>query len=39
MGKHGKRYKEEEIFKIMRDVEGAPRKEEALRKYGVSTAT
>lgn len=35
--KYGKRYSEEEIFRILKECEQAPRVEEVLRKHGVST--
>jgi len=39
MGKQGKRYKEEEIVKILREAQDAARVEAVLRTYGVSTAS
>jgi len=39
MGKQGKRYKEEEIVKILREAQDADRVEDVLRTYGVSTAS
>lgn len=39
MGKQGKRYKEEEIVKILREAQDAARVEDVLRTYGVSTAS
>jgi putative transposase len=35
--KYGKRYKEEEIFKILREASGSGKVEEVLRRYGVSS--
>lgn len=37
--KYGKRYKEEEILRILKEAEEAGRAEEVLRKYGVSILT
>lgn len=37
--KYGKRYKEEEILRILKEAEASPNVEEVLRKYGVSTAS
>jgi len=38
MSKYGKRYKEEEILRILKECSNGP-VEETLRKYGVSTAS
>jgi putative transposase len=37
--KYGKRYKEEEILRILKEAEEAGRADEVLRKYGVSMAS
>lgn len=39
MKKRGKRYSEEEIFRILKECEQAPRADEVLRKHGVSSAS
>ena len=37
--KYGKRYKEEEIVKILKEAEVSGKADDVLRKYGVSTAS
>ena len=37
--KYGKRHKEEEILRILKEAEGSGQPDEVLRKYGVSTSS